>query len=135
MSADPIPLIEPIYNCKPATLKGAGSRGHVYIFDRNGAFVCEALNYLRRGVSAEDVAAEKSKIQKRVVAEQRRELRATMRRVRTDDLAREILTSAGEKAGKVVRMALPRRQSHRTPDLEAAGKAARVGIHRTGGYA
>lgn len=101
--------------------------GHVYIFDRNGAFVCEALNYLRRGVSAEDVAAEKSKIQKRVVAEQRRELRATMRRVRTDDLAREILTKAGEDAGKVVRMAPPRRQLHRTPDLEAAGKAARAG--------
>lgn len=101
--------------------------GHVYVFDRNGDFVCEALNYLRLGVSAEEVAAKKSAIQREVTAKQKAELRATMRRVKTDDLAREILTDAGETSGKVVRIAPPPKRAHTTPDLQAAGKAARAG--------
>lgn len=99
--------------------------GHVYVFDLNGLFLCEAESPARRGVSASEVAAAKKAIQKAAMAEQKGELRRLMRSVKTDDIAAEILDAARADTHTVVAFRREE-QRHETETLSEAGQAARA---------
>ena len=71
--------------------------GRCWVFDMDGQFICEALDYQRLGINSAEVASERRAHQAKVIREQKRELRdakksfdtraavASINRVRTED--------------------------------------------------
>jgi putative transposase len=49
--------------------------GRAWVFDMDGQFICEALDYQRLGINSAEVAAERRLHQAKVIREQKRELR------------------------------------------------------------
>lgn len=101
--------------------------GHVFVFSLDNYFLCEAVNHIRRGVSAAEVAARAKAVQREVINQSKAEMRAAMRRVNTDDLVASILRRAAENSANVVAPDFRGSREHTTPALAEAGKAARVG--------
>ena len=99
--------------------------GSIYVFDGDtGAFVCQAVCPERTGISRKEVATHRKQKQKALIAEQRKELKAIARRVDTTNIVSEILAERAAAAGKLAYF--PQRSiDHTTPELEAAGEAAR----------
>jgi hypothetical protein len=101
--------------------------GRCYVFDLDGSFVCEALDYERLGISAAEVANERRARQAKVIREQKRELRALTREVDTRGLVQAVLrsrTDAAVAASPNV-LALPKlRIEHVGPVIESIKRAA-----------
>ncbi|MCK9468172.1 MAG: Mu transposase C-terminal domain-containing protein [Porticoccaceae bacterium] len=96
--------------------------GKVYVFDRDGAFVCIAEAPAYTGISRREVATVGREKQKKAVQEKRRELKVAARTQNTKGIADEILANARSLANIAE---LPKRgETYTTPALEAAGEAA-----------
>ncbi|MDH5785362.1 MAG: Mu transposase C-terminal domain-containing protein [Chromatiales bacterium] len=96
--------------------------GKIYVFDRNGAFVCIAEAPAYTGIDRREVAAKGREIQKAAIQEKRRELKAAAKKQNTKAIADEILTHHRNKANVAE---LPKRgETYNTPALQAAAEAA-----------
>lgn len=104
--------------------------GAVYVFAPAAGeaveFVCRAVCPEIAGVSRQAVAVARREKQRKVLAQQKEELRATARAANTKDIAREILESRAVEARKLSRLPQPT-VPHETEALRQAGAAARVG--------
>jgi len=98
--------------------------GRIYVFDLEEGYICTAECPERTGMDRRDVAIKAKAMQLAGVQEQRRALKATAKRVKTDDVVREILIERAERADKLTR--LPGRAAqHTSAGLAAAAAAAR----------
>lgn len=96
--------------------------GKIYVFDRDGAFVCIAEAPAYTGIDRREVAAKGREKQKNAVQEKRRELKAAAKKQNTKQIADEILAHARRQANVAE---LPKRsEAYTTPALEAAAEAA-----------
>ena len=99
--------------------------GYVYVFDEAGIFICRAEDPDLTGTSRAEIAARRREHQKRLIAEQKAELKAAAKKANVKDIAKEILNHRAEEAGKLHR--LPQLSTPYTTDaLDQAGIAARV---------
>lgn len=82
--------------------------GKCYVFDLSGRYVGTALDHARLGVSAAEVAAERRERQKKVLAEQKAELKAHVRAVNPQELVMNVLQrktdAAVDAASNVTRL-------------------------------
>lgn len=99
--------------------------GHVYVFDLDGRFLCEAINPVRRGISAEDIAARTKKLQKQADAEVKATMKALERQSNWDEMAANIRRDKAEAASNVIAGNFRPTAEHTTNALTEAGKAAR----------
>ncbi len=98
--------------------------GYVYVFDEAGEYVCRAEDPDLTGTSRAEIAARRREHQKKLIAEQKAELKAAAKRANVKDIAKEILNHRAEEAGKLSR--LPQQSTPYTTDaLDQAGIAAR----------
>lgn len=98
--------------------------GRIYVFDIETGFICVAECPERTGMDRREVAIKAKATQIADVQEQRRALKATARRVKTDDIVNEILTERAEAAGKLARLPAPM-IPHQSAGLAEAAQAAR----------
>jgi putative transposase len=96
--------------------------GRLYVFDHEGQFLTIAENPARTGMDRREVAAHARAKQKAQLKAERAALRATAKRVNTDDLVNEILATKAIDAGKLTYLPKPT-ETHDTPALEAAREA------------
>ncbi|MBN8486386.1 MAG: DDE-type integrase/transposase/recombinase [Burkholderiales bacterium] len=96
--------------------------GRLYVFDEAG-FVCIAECPERTGMSRREVAAKAKELQKTRVQEQRAALRAAARKVGTDTVVEEILTTRAQDAGKLARLPRQGTVQHQSAGLDAAAAA------------
>jgi putative transposase len=99
--------------------------GRLYVFDIEAGFICVAECPERTGMDRREVAIKAKAIQLADVQEQRRALKATAKRAKTDDIVTEILTERAEAAGKLTRLPGPT-MPHQSAGLAAAGAAVRA---------
>jgi len=99
--------------------------GRIYVFDVEEGFICVAECPERTGMDRREVAIKAKAIQLADTQEQKRALKATAKRVRTDDVVREILVERAEAAGKLSRLPGPV-ATHASAGLAAAAEAARA---------
>lgn len=100
--------------------------GHLYVFDDAGRFVCKAFSPELTGRSPREIAAERRRRQRQVVAAGKTRLRQAAKRAGVADIAGEILDHDAAQAAKVA--AFPQAADrHSTPALDEAGRAARAG--------
>lgn len=105
--------------------------GRVYVYDMNDGFVCVAECPERTGMDRREVAIKAKAAQVAETQRQRRALRDAARKIRTDDIAQEILRDRAERAGKLAR--LPGRTApHSSAGLAEATKAASRAAHGQG---
>lgn len=102
-----------------------GDAGRVFVFDDEGKFVALAMCPEKTGISPAEIAAAAKAIQRRVVREEKAQLRKTAAKANTKDIVSEVLRSRAAESGKLT--ALPARGPvHTTPGISAAGQAARA---------
>jgi transposase InsO family protein len=95
--------------------------GSIYVYDLSGEFVCIAEDPDITGVSRTEVAAKAKEIQKEVVQEERRRLKAASRRVVKHDVAQKILEHRAIEASKDKTIDFPKRtEIHSSDGIEAA---------------
>lgn len=95
--------------------------GRLYVYDENG-FVCIAEAPERTGMDRREVAAKARELQQARVQAQRAALRKAARKVGTDTIVEEILTTRAEAAGKLARLPAPT-VPHQSAGLDAAAQA------------
>ena len=100
--------------------------GRVFVFDDVGEFVAVAMCPEKTGISPAEIAAAAKAIQRRTTREDKAALKLTARKANTKDIVGEVLRSRAESAGKLSTLPL-RGPVHSTPDIAAAGRAARAG--------
>jgi len=98
--------------------------GRIYVFDLEEGFICVAECPERTGMDRRLVASKARAMQIADTQEQKRALKASARRVNTDDVVREILTDNAEQAGKLTRLPTPA-AAHASAGMAAAAAAAR----------
>lgn len=101
--------------------------GRVIVRSLEGEFICIAEAPEYTGISRQEVAAEATRLQRRQISEQTRELKAKARKVTTTDAAETILAARVE-ADRVT--PFERRETVTTEGLEAAA-SAREAVDRT----
>ncbi len=100
--------------------------GRIWVFGgADNDFICEAVDPEVVGVDRQEIAAEARQRQKARTQEARRELRRSARQQSTREIAHEILDSRAREAGRVSAFPTPS-ETHTTPEIEAAGRAART---------
>ncbi|MEX2450947.1 MAG: Mu transposase C-terminal domain-containing protein, partial [Rhodospirillales bacterium] len=101
----------------------AADMGRVYVFDANeGHFICAAECPDRTGISREAAATHARNLQKQVISAGKKELRATVKRIKPETVAEELI-AAGQNESNIV-VALPRAgDAHETDALNAAAIA------------
>jgi len=97
--------------------------GRIYVFDAEEGFVCVAECPERTGMDRRVVAARAREIQKANVQDEKARLRATAKRVNTDDVVNEILTDRAQRAGKLAHLPAARTE-HVTGGLIESARAA-----------
>lgn len=103
---------------------------YVYLFDEEGRYICRAADLTLPEISIADLSKEARRLQKRNIAEQRKELRNAARRQNVREMSRDVMAAAAEHAAEVRAQAVqPAAPSvlYTTPALMEAGKAARAG--------
>ena len=99
--------------------------GHIYVFSEDGEFIAKAFCPELTGVSRKEVAHARKAKQKKIMSAGVKELKQQARKVGTQNIVTEILTSRAVADNMVT---LPRpTTTHSTPALEAAAEAARAG--------
>ncbi len=97
--------------------------GRVYVFDDEGKFVAIAIAPEREGIARKEIAQRKRAHQKRVIAEQRKALKALAREHKTANIVSEIIADSTTHSASLV--AFPARATeHSTEPLEEAARAA-----------
>lgn len=109
-----VPLLDPL------------DLGRVYVYSLDGAFLCIAECPERTGMDRREVAIRAREAQKASIQAERAALRAAARKIRTDDVVREILEERAEASGKLVRLPPPA-QAHDAHGLREAERALRAG--------
>lgn len=72
--------------------------GTCYVFDLAGNYVGTAIDHARKGISAAEVAAERTAHQKQVLAQQKAELKAAVKAVKPQDLVMRALQRKADAA-------------------------------------
>jgi len=98
--------------------------GCIYVYDMSEGYICTAECPERTGMDRREVAIKAKAIQVAQKQEQIRAVKATAKRVRTDDIVREVLEERAEAAGKLARLPGPS-TTHLSGGLAQAAKAAR----------
>jgi putative transposase len=105
--------------------------GRCWVFDLDGQFICEALDYERLGINSAEVAAERRAHQAKVIREQKRALREAKKsfdtRAAIDSINRARTEQAVEQAPNVVsiqRAASAVQPEHTSPAIESIKAAA-----------
>lgn len=99
--------------------------GRIFVFDLAGEFVCVAEAPERTGVDRREVAIKGQSMQRAIVQDARRALKAKAKQLKTADIVNEILTDKAEAAGKLARLPVAAKP-HTTPALAQAGAAFRA---------
>jgi len=99
--------------------------GRIYVFDAEEGYVCTAEAPERTGMDRQVVAAKAREMQKGRVQDERAALKAVAKRVRTDDIVREVLLDRAEASGKLARLPGPS-TTYMSGGLTEGAKAARV---------
>lgn len=99
--------------------------GRIYVFDQDENFLCVAECPERTGMDRREVGIKGRAMQTARKQEEKRALKATARRLGTDDIVNEILAERAEAAGKLARLPLPA-TTHHSAGLAAAGCAAQA---------
>jgi transposase InsO family protein len=115
-------------------LEDAADWGAVHVFlphdqqDEDGGleYLCRAVCPLLTGISRREAALARSRVYKKVKAEEKAAMRAASRKVGAKDVYREVMEHAVEQANKLSRLPQPT-TPHETPMLTEAGIAARAG--------
>jgi transposase InsO family protein len=115
-------------------LEDAADWGAVHVFlprdqqDEDGGleYLCRAVCPLLTGISRSEAAMARSRVYKKVKAEEKAAMRAASRKVGAKDVYREVMEHAVDQAGKLSYLPRPT-TPHETPMLTEAGIAARVG--------
>jgi hypothetical protein len=98
--------------------------GEIYVFGMDGEFIAKAVCPERTGISRQELATKRKVVQKRVISEQKKALKAASKKQNTPALVGEILIDRAQKDGVLI--AFPQAsENYTTPSLEAAAKAAR----------
>lgn len=104
--------------------------GSVYVFreaeDGSPEFLCKAMDMSRTGIDRAEVAMERKRRQKRIIAEGKKAMRKASKEANTGDIVQDILRYHAEEAGKLTSLPRPT-EVHETAALEQAGRAATVG--------
>ena len=100
--------------------------GQVYVYRGDPwEFLCVAVNPERAGVSRAEMAAKVKAEHQKVLAEGKKEIRRKQRGITLKTVSDEMLRAGQRHADNLI--AFPQSsQPHTTPDLEAAGEAARA---------
>lgn len=96
--------------------------GHAAIFQADGNFLCVATDPVWYGISNQEVANHAKTEQKRVLAEQKREIRQIAKQADTRNIAAEIIQAREEQAAKIAELPRPS-TDYSTPALEQAALA------------
>lgn len=98
--------------------------GRLYVFGDDG-FICVAECPERTGMNRREVAIKARELQKKRVQEERRRLKEAAKKVGTDDIVEEILTTRAEAAGKLARLPAPKGATvpHEAPGVAEAARA------------
>lgn len=115
-------------------LEDSADWGAVHVFlphdqqDEDGGmeYLCRAVCPLLTGISRREAALARSRVYKKVRAEEKAAMRAASRKVGAKDVYREVVEHAVEQAGKLSHLPKPT-IPHETPMLKEAGLAARAG--------
>ncbi len=115
-------------------LEDAADWGAIHVFlphdqqDEDGSleYLCRAVCPLLTGISRREEALARSRVYKKVRAEEKAAMRAASRKVGAKDVYREVVEHAVEQAGKLSHLPKPT-TPHETPMLKEAGLAARAG--------
>jgi len=102
-----------------------GDVGAAYVFDLDGVFLCRAVCPEIAGVSRRELAVARKARQRAVLAEQKQALREAARRMKTGDIAAEILAARSAEAARLSSLPRPA-EVYETPALVQAGRAARA---------
>ena len=98
-----------------------GDAGKIFVFSKNGVFLCEAVCPERAGVSRRQLAQATRKVQGEMLREARKVVKAASRATAPHGIAREILARVEPEASAET----PRRATPAlTPALEEAARAA-----------
>lgn len=97
--------------------------GRIYVFDVESGYICTAECPERTGMDRRLVASKARAMQIADTQEQKRVLKANARRIKTDDVVREVLTERAEAAGKLTRFPSPTTR-HDSTGLASAALAA-----------
>jgi len=108
--------------------------GAVHVFlphdqqDEDGGmeYLCRAVCPLLTGISRREAALARTRVYKKVRAEEKAAMRAASRKVGAKDVVREVMEHAVEQAGKLSRLPQPT-TPYETPMLTEAALAARAG--------
>jgi putative transposase len=105
--------------------------GRCWVFDLDGQFICEALDYERLGINSAEVAAARRQQQAKVIKEQKRELRVAKKSFDTREaiaaINRTRTDQAVEQSTNVVaiqRAASAAQPEHTSPAIESIKQAA-----------
>jgi transposase InsO family protein len=99
--------------------------GEIYVFDLDGKFIVKALCPERTGISRQELVAKRKAVQKAVITEGKKVLKAIAKKAVTEKIVPDIIRERATAAGKL--LAFPgKSDSYTTPDLEAAAIAARA---------
>lgn len=98
--------------------------GRIYVFAESGEYLCTAEAPQRTGMDRQEVAAKARELQKAVIQEERRALKAAAKRLKTDDIVQEILVERAQAAGKLALLPAAA-EPHSTDALDQAARAAR----------
>lgn len=103
---------------------------HVYLFDEEGVFIGRASDLTLPEVSREAVAMQAQRLQKAMLAEQKKELRTAAKKMNVSEMGQQILAAAAEEATAIRQrdadVQTPAPVLHTSPALMEAAKAARV---------
>ena len=98
-----------------------GDAGKIFVFSKNGVFLCEAVCPKRAGVSRRELAQATRKVQGEMLRKARKVIKAASRATAPHGIAREILAGVEPEASAEP----PRRSTPAlTPVLEEAARAA-----------
>jgi transposase InsO family protein len=105
---------------------------HVYLFDEDGVFIGRASDLTLPEVSREAVAMQAQRLQKAMLAEQKKEMRTAAKKMNVRSMGQQILSAAAEEATAIRQRDAEAQASvsapilHTSPALMEASKAARV---------
>ena len=99
--------------------------GKLFVYDLDGNFICIGKAHKILGINSAEAAAASKASQKKLLSQQREELKQAKRKTR-QDIANVVLQHRIEQSENIT--AFPHRSTdYTTPALEAAGEAARAG--------
>ena len=95
--------------------------GNVYVYDLDGAFICQAEDATVTGVSRAEVAAKAKEVQREAVQETRRKLKKSAKKVTKRDVAQQIIEHRKKENIKQNTLEFPKTEiNHESKGLDAA---------------